>query len=502
MKKSRKIAVPLLLASLLIMSMVGSAAFSVVSPEECAPCGDWESYPLYAGQDWLVGEVLVNNCEDKVCVQYVLDDEVVADDFGITEVHLAIGSDFSDIPQTKKGNPIPGQFEVNESFDSGVPNTSVYCFEYEGAPGEELIIAAHAVVARDAQTQTVTHELCVFSGVDTEMEGEGDIFVPAVHTWVHPNWNPSLTEPLDDAAKWIWSSYEVEDPRNGGLVDFFDEFEVVGTPTGATLKIAADNAFAVSVNGNPIAEVNLAGDWRDTSTFGLAYVPDPSPAAWSIVHTYTFDLDEFIGKEFNQLEVTAVNAAYNTDSPRANPGGVRYELCITSEEEVVGREAASETAWGGTERMVSKGNWATYMEYTIKDCEPAEPVLVDTVQVFAKGAEHQSIALAAGKSYLLEASGTYRFANWGEYGIADAAWNHRRAANAPGGVAGWYQQESTWLQVWVDGAAVDWDPDEFNSEHIYTVEVTGADSPVVFKIMDDYYADNSGFITVDIYELP
>lgn len=64
---------------------------------------------------------------------------------------------------------------------------------------------------------------------------------------------------------------------------------------------------------------------------------------------------------------------------------------------------------------------------------PAEPVLVGAVLVYPTGTNPyignpfpSSISLEVGKTYLLEASGTYRFANRGEYGIADAAWNEER----------------------------------------------------------------------------
>lgn len=107
--------------------------------------------------------------------------------------------------------------------------------------------------------------------------------------------------------------------------------------------------------------------------------------------------------------------------------------------------------------------------------------------------------LVSGVNYTLEASGTYRFAKWGEYGIADAAWNYRSAAYAPRGVAGWYQQSSTRLQVWVGGSAVTWQPAEYNPEHKYSFNTIGGGSPLMFTISDDQYGDNSGNITVDIY---
>ena len=100
------------------------------------------------------------------------------------------------------------------------------------------------------------------------------------------------------------------------------------------------------------------------------------------------------------------------------------------------------------------------------------------------------------------ASGTYRFANWGDYGIADAAWNYRSAAYAPGNIAGWYQQASQRLQVWIGDAAVAWQPTDYNPEHIYTLDVTGEGDTLMFTIVDDQYSDNRGYITVEIWGCP
>jgi hypothetical protein len=297
-------------------------------------------------------------------------------------------------------------------------------------------------------------------------------------------------------AKWVWD--DATDPRNGDLADFYEEFVIEGTPTSAIMKIAVDNAFELKVNNTTVDTVNLLGDWRSQTVFSTTYLPDPSSAAWGVVHTY--DLLDELGTDVNEMTVTGVNAAWPTDDPQVNPGGVRYQLCITSDVEVLDHEAVSESAWSEGPGFPGK-NWATYTVYNI-----TEPALVDTVQVYPYGTgtflpiEYPSnIPLASDECYLLEASGTYRFASWGEYGIADAQYNLRDAAHSPGGVAGWYEQASTRLQVWIDGGVVDWQPPTFNSEHLYTLEVMGTDSPLVFTISDDYYGDNSGFITVKIY---
>lgn len=119
-----------------------------------------ESFPLYAGQDWLVGEVLVWDDGEKVCVKYMLDPEVVAEGWGLTETHLAIVTDPADVPQTEPkkgeeyGNPKVGHFPYGNDALGGVAEDGPYCVYFgdigDGVGCEEtLVIAAHAVVSRE-----------------------------------------------------------------------------------------------------------------------------------------------------------------------------------------------------------------------------------------------------------------------------------------------------------------------------------------------------------------
>jgi len=137
-----------------------------------------------------------------------------------------------------------------------------------------------------------------------------------------------------------------------------------------------------------------------------------------------------------------------------------------------------------------------------------QPIFVETVEVPSDGSTVTSTnVLGGGVTYLLEASGTYRFANWGAYGIADAEYAYRNDAykDNPLPVHGWTLGENTYpsvlgLDVLVDGGNVYWG--DYNGAHNYVLSYSGNGNPVSFDIYDSHYSDNSGFITVDIYELP
>lgn len=106
-----------------------------------------ESVPLVtdllAGQTQDVGEVRVWNDGTNLHVEY----EVDLVGWYLVETHLAVGDSSGDIPQTKKGNPIPGKFDykhhdIYDVTDEYVIPLADFGFEV----GDDIAIAAHAVV--------------------------------------------------------------------------------------------------------------------------------------------------------------------------------------------------------------------------------------------------------------------------------------------------------------------------------------------------------------------
>ncbi|MFC1866088.1 rhodanese-like domain-containing protein [Chloroflexota bacterium] len=125
-----------LLFGLTVTSSVPLAAASETNPQV---------QTLYAGQDIDIGTVSVWDDADNLYVKYS-----TTGGWELLETHLAVATSPGDIPQTKKGNPIPGQFSEGESFD--IPVTDVtytiplpdawYTSRYT-----TLYIAAHAAVS-------------------------------------------------------------------------------------------------------------------------------------------------------------------------------------------------------------------------------------------------------------------------------------------------------------------------------------------------------------------
>lgn len=101
-----------------------------------------ESVDLMAGQHNDVGDVLVWGDGTNLYVTYTVSEAGCA----ITETHLAVATSLSDIPQTKKGNPIPGQFPYSMIHNPPVTEYTYTLDATQWDAAAELFVAAHAVV--------------------------------------------------------------------------------------------------------------------------------------------------------------------------------------------------------------------------------------------------------------------------------------------------------------------------------------------------------------------
>jgi hypothetical protein len=104
--------------------------------------GDPFVVDLIAGENKDIGNVSIWN--DKYFLYVQIN---TTDNWFITQTHLHVATSFIDLPQTKKGNPIPGQFDFkNDSHDSG---TTGYLYKVplnSWTIDDVLFIAVHAVV--------------------------------------------------------------------------------------------------------------------------------------------------------------------------------------------------------------------------------------------------------------------------------------------------------------------------------------------------------------------
>lgn len=111
------------------------------------PCETF-SRTLWAGQNIDVGEIIIEEDGTNFTVMYKLHEN---SEWCITETHLHVAILAKDIPQTKQGNLIPGQFEYKKEHDC----VTEYTYGPFPIPGVyncdddiDFVVAAHAVVEK------------------------------------------------------------------------------------------------------------------------------------------------------------------------------------------------------------------------------------------------------------------------------------------------------------------------------------------------------------------
>ncbi len=127
-------------------------------------------------------------------------------------------------------------------------------------------------------------------------------------TWFHDDWDAVVAAP----SAWIWGDDPVVDPVNDTTQTFLKKFGWNGPVTNATLTIAADNSYGVTVN-----DTYFGGDATENN-FGTADV---------------HDLTSLIAQGNNELEIAVKNWAQTNGTVKTNPAGLKYELVIEGSDE-------------------------------------------------------------------------------------------------------------------------------------------------------------------------
>jgi hypothetical protein len=133
---------------------------------------------------------------------------------------------------------------------------------------------------------------------------------------------------------------------------------------------------------------------------------------------------------------------------------------------------------------------------------------VETIKVNSKSAAGTYTQYPTVKdiNYHLEANGTYRFAPWGEAGLADAMYSYR-IPNQP--YSYHTNSDNTWvsgsdlgpykhyLELLINSVPVEWVGSYHDNNYTYLMSGTG--SNLLFSVKDDYYTDNSNGLSVSLY---
>ena len=153
-------------------------------------------------------------------------------------------------------------------------------------------------------TYNGSSDLVVVSDPATTFTGDDGSGNAVNLSFVHPAWAHNL-EPI---AHWIWATDPVVAPTTVGRQDTFTRtFVWTGPTTGASLELAADNTYVVTLNGNPVGS-NL-GEFN--------YNP-----------TVTFNVSADIVQGVNTLVINVGNLGVANTDPATNPAGLIFKLVV------------------------------------------------------------------------------------------------------------------------------------------------------------------------------
>ncbi len=483
-----------------LLSNVGQVPASEQSGITYLTKGGSGPFPLYAGQDWLVGEVLVWDDGETLCVRYELDPAIFADGWGIYETHLAIGKSLSDIPTNESGNPKVGHFFYGNDELVGDDSWEV-CIPFDKLGKEEegdlefvcgeLFIAAHAVIEKTEcgpLTEAPYGGFQVVNSLQGLLYGYTDIKAarsdPDAVLTFEIGHNESfffslgfqedrpVYLPADDA--WIIVEFDIPIQNGPG-----DDLQVIEDTWGLPYPDETA-AVLVSQNGTGWAYLGEADNQHPISKY----------------HTITdFDLDS---TGLDWVKYVKVQDTSNRADFAGNFQADGYDLnAIVALQDYQECTTYSETAWGAGPRFVEKGNWATYFTYIVEDWEETLAIPADVAG--KAGRITSTHSLTAGHTYQFVASGTCFWRNEFHSGgyLADAEYWLRNDSHG----TGWTKMYPGSIAIWDGIAAVNIDWGELDATgHIYTIEYTpSVDSPMTFYFYDDQYNDNSGSLTLKIY---
>jgi hypothetical protein len=289
---------------------------------------------LCAAQTIDVGYMQVWNDVTNLYVKYLITEPGVC----LSETHLHVAGIGDDpIPQTKKGNPIPGKFDYQAEHNCATSHT--YQIPLTWSSGDSLSIAAHAVVQTPSAGASRTCADGVFDYLQGTLKSGGSVLAERSDP------TKALGEPDSDSEVNFYSlgfDNLATEPVEGTLVLSFPTF------------ISGDlSVYEVTWGSYPTeqAEVYVSRDGADWTYIGTA---DNTGSTANVREStlYTGGCVQYV-----KLVDTTDSGPHNSSADAFDVDAV----CASS-------SCDEETAWGGcyTGEDFPGKNWATYFTYIVE----------------------------------------------------------------------------------------------------------------------------------------
>ncbi|MBW2996798.1 hypothetical protein KY349_00485 [Candidatus Woesearchaeota archaeon] len=321
--------------------------FLVIDPDcEPGPPG-CEVIPLIsdmvAGQHIDAGDVTIWNDDSNLYVRYE-----TTGGWEMTETHLHVACSLEEIPQTKKGNPRPGHFAINDEHDPAITEIE-YVFNLADFPCSTPLVAAHAVVQKEEILTLAPYYASAVVSYQQGLRKDGT------------NVTPARSVPEQGLA------YETGQSESnffslgfGGWM--IAEFSCpIHNGEGNDIKVIEDTWGTYPLEK---AEVYASVDGLTWHYLGIAdnTVRDPVHN----IHTITtFDLGDLTEAKYIKIVDVTDPAVHNNNADGYDLNAIEaLNNCVYIQEE---------TAWGNEVGLPFPGNnWATYIPYGLQCIDQQE----------------------------------------------------------------------------------------------------------------------------------
>ncbi len=265
-------------------------------------------FDAFVGQNWDVdGQVIWN--DDCAATGTVIITKIVVNDNGgtstVSDFDLSVGD--TSVESGVATEIAAGDYVVSETPDDG---------RYEATFSGDCDAEGNIDIGIDAtSTCTITNDdvgsqepggecrIEVVSEAGDDGVGNGD----AVLAWIHGGW----TTALSTVASWIWDTEFVIDPTIDEEKTFTKDFYVDTEVNDATLRLAADNRYTITINGDVVA--------ADTDELNYGAVTEIEVA------TSTID------QGWNTIVMSIENIGVPDSTAETNPAAGIFQLVINGE---------------------------------------------------------------------------------------------------------------------------------------------------------------------------
>ena len=353
----------------LFLSLVLFSSLFTVSVSAQSPVN---TYPLFAGQDWEIGYLEVTNDENNLSITYNMYPAVASQGWIFTELHLAVELTEPDIPQTNKGNPIPGAFEFSAYPLSAGPETFTVPIPY--GTTDNLVIAAHAAIEREEVTVVQAAGYGAVNCIDCDYDVTTS---RPIHQGLRYDGELVRSERSDPSQAFEFETtrdehnfyslgFDYPDLLGAYIILEFDNPIMNGA--GADLKVIEDTwglpypaeRAEIYVSNSP------TGPW---TWIGTADNQTPMDSTHTVSE---FDLPSgWISAKYVKVEDATVKADFASLSPSQDATLDGFDLnAVLALHDYTTTETFEESAWAaeaiGEIPFMEKGSWATYINYGVR----------------------------------------------------------------------------------------------------------------------------------------